>query len=203
MDNNHKTIYVHVTTDTPKKQLHPDDRRITGLYEVTLDAHTPTDGIANAALDGFHNNMGIKRLDDFEIVVRTAAQPQSDAIEQADTYENGELEGYVNAVAHIGPIPSASAVEISTGIDESAQTSNFMNATLQGVGEQHAMSIEARIDIPDEIAAQGQDVLAEYVRDSLSRAARKVPGLRFTVQIGRSLDQERSEEVRRDTPTQR
>lgn len=192
MDNKHNTVYVHVTTDTPKKQLHPDDRRITGLYEVTLDAGTPADGMANAALDGFHNSIGIKRLDDFEIVVRTAEHPQSDAIEQADTYENGELEVHVSAVTHMGPIPPA--VEIATGIDESEQEGSFQNATLQGVVNLFAMSIAANLEVPDEVADNGQEAVGTYVREALSRAAREVPGLSFTVQIGRSREQEENAE---------
>lgn len=100
------TVYVHVTTSIPIKQLHRDDRCISGLYAVDLDGDTPAEATANAALDGFHRHYGIEVLDDFEITVRASAQPQSVAIEQADGYENGNLEPHVDTVTYMGPIPA-------------------------------------------------------------------------------------------------
>lgn len=103
------TVYVHVTTSTPVKQLHRDDRCISGLYVVELDGDTPAEATANAALDGFHQHYGITVLEDFDITVRASAQPQSAVIEQADGYENGDLGHCVKAIECIGAIPKEAA----------------------------------------------------------------------------------------------
>lgn len=182
------TVFVHVTTNTPKKDLHPYDRFISGLYVVTLDEDTPVDGVANAALDGFYDHVGIKVLEDFEIVVRTGISPDDEVIEQSDAYENDALTGYVGLVTHVNDI--ASTVGVIAGVDESTQETTFMNATLQGVGERHAMSIQTHLYIPDEVAVQGQQAIANYVDVRLDRAAQKVPGLSFAAQIGLAREYE-------------
>lgn len=96
-----KTVYVHVVYSVKKKQLDPSDRGTVGIYEVLLKSDTPEEGLANAALDGFHDSFGIKELDDFLISVRKTSDPKSNEIEQSLDYENGDLAGHVIDVERI------------------------------------------------------------------------------------------------------
>lgn len=49
--------------------LHSDDDEVEGYYQVLVPGYLSDDLQAALALDHFHNNIGIKRLDDFNIVV--------------------------------------------------------------------------------------------------------------------------------------
>lgn len=84
-------VFVHVTTNLKRKELRIDDRTLPGIYAVELMVDTPPSGLANAAIDGFHDNYGIEVLDDFEITVRKSSDPQSDEIEQSESFDNDEL----------------------------------------------------------------------------------------------------------------
>jgi hypothetical protein len=78
---------------------------------------------------------------------------------------------------------------VEAGIPEDDQQGSFQNATLQGAGDNLAFSIATHLDIPDEIAREGEGAVASYITEQMARvAAAGVPGLRFTVQIGASRD---------------
>lgn len=74
-------------------------------------------------------------------------------------------------------------VTIETGVSENAQMSAFQNATLQG-SDQIAFSIAAFLKVPVSVYAQGQEAVADYIRQHLQTAASAAEGLSFTVQIG-------------------
>ncbi len=77
-----KTVIITVTTDTPVNRLHPDDVEVAGVYGVILGdgpgeypsepRNTPQgdeNPLEEAALDVFHDHIGIEVLDDFEVDV--------------------------------------------------------------------------------------------------------------------------------------
>lgn len=98
------TAFVHAIANTPEHLLDEEDGSIAGVYEVDLDDETPSDGIADAALDGFHTNFGINVLDDFSFQVRASADPASDLIETNDKYSGYELSHHLNWVEKIDPV---------------------------------------------------------------------------------------------------
>lgn len=74
---------ITVTTTRQAEALHGDDRAITGVYGVAMGngrgeypdvpRNAPEEGadsLVEAALDVFHDHVGIKVLDDFDIGVR-------------------------------------------------------------------------------------------------------------------------------------
>lgn len=79
-------------------------------------------------------------------------------------------------------------MKIETGIDEGQQESSFMNATLQDAGKNTglAMSISTTMDIPDHIAAQGEERIAAYISFTLKQF--ESHGLKFHVQLGPARD---------------
>jgi hypothetical protein len=90
-ESEHKVAYVHVEQIS---KPHSDDRGIAGVYGVHLHHDTPENLIANAALDGFHEHMGIKNLDSFNITVRSGHEKNSPIIPEDDqhgSYENGHF----------------------------------------------------------------------------------------------------------------
>lgn len=74
---------------------------------------------------------------------------------------------------------------IQTGYSEEHQESSFMNATLQGSGAV-AFSIATHIAVPEEVSAQGEDHVADYLRSALKAAAEAAAeyGLTFHAQVG-------------------
>lgn len=95
------TAFVHATAITPKHQLEDDDVAIAGIYEVDLDYKTPSDGVADAALDAFHTKFGVNVLDDFSFVVRETADPTSAVIATNEKYEGYELSRHLNWVEKV------------------------------------------------------------------------------------------------------
>lgn len=74
---------------------------------------------------------------------------------------------------------------IQTGYPEEHQESSFMNATLQGSGAV-AFSIATHIPVPEEVTAQGEASVADYLRNALTAAATAAAeyGLTFHAQVG-------------------
>ncbi len=74
---------------------------------------------------------------------------------------------------------------IQTGYSEEQQESSFMNATLQGAGAV-AFSIATHITVPDDVSAQGEACVANYLRDALTAATQAAAeyGLKFHAQVG-------------------
>lgn len=96
------TVYVHANTNLADEDLDdPEDVGIAGIYEVELADDTPTDGLANAALDGFHDRNAVGTLDDFEFTVRESADPRSAEIECSDAHEGYALSGYAKSVEQV------------------------------------------------------------------------------------------------------
>lgn len=73
---------INVTTATPAERLSPDDQEVAGIYGVVMGdgigeysdtpRKPPEDGenpLEEAALDVFHDKIGIDSLDDFEVDV--------------------------------------------------------------------------------------------------------------------------------------
>jgi hypothetical protein len=82
-------------------------------------------------------------------------------------------------------------VHIETGISESDQLGSFTNATLQGAGDDIAVSIAAIVSVPESIYGQGEEAVATYLKAILGKAAYVTSGvLCFEVQIGPSQDNE-------------
>lgn len=83
------TVLAQAVCDA--SQLHEDDQVVaeTARYTVSLRPDTPANLIASAALDGFHENFGIRRLDDFVFSVKDAAGANLAEPKDASGYENG------------------------------------------------------------------------------------------------------------------
>lgn len=81
-------------------------------------------------------------------------------------------------------------VTIETGCDEEGQQSSFMNATLQGAGPMIAFSVATELDIPGSVSENGEQAVAEYLREALTVAAKAAAkyGLTFDVQVGPSRE---------------
>ena len=73
---------------------------------------------------------------------------------------------------------------IRTGIDADTQESSYMNGTLQGVGNNIAMTIHTYMSVPDALAEQGEDAVAMWVDAKLRLAHKACPALTFEVEIG-------------------
>lgn len=82
-------------------------------------------------------------------------------------------------------------VTVTTGVPESEQQSSFQNATLQSASDALAFSVATDIAIPPAVAQVGEGAVADYLRDNLRIAAVAMPGLAFTIQLGKSDAAER------------
>jgi len=82
-----------------------------------------------------------------------------------------------------------SKVTVQTGINETDQEGSFQNATLQGIGDNLAASIETRITVPPRIIEQGEIATSMYIKGVLMAAQNAVDGnLAFNVRMGLSRD---------------
>lgn len=63
-----------------------------------------------------------------------------------------------------------SKVTVTTGINEGDQEDSFQNATLQGLGDNLAVSIETRITVPPNIIEQGEAATSMYIEGVLMAA---------------------------------
>lgn len=81
---------ITVTTSTAPEDLHADDGAITGIYGVAMGdgpgqypsvprnaVEEGDDPLREAALDVFHDHIGIHVLDDFDITVEAPVAPDS------------------------------------------------------------------------------------------------------------------------------
>lgn len=84
------------------------------------------------------------------------------------------------------PSAKQSGVSAEMGCAENDQSTSFMNATLQGAGNDLAISIATHIDIPEAVSVKGEQAVAQHLKDQLSSAANAYHGLSFSVQIGPS-----------------
>lgn len=91
LNQKNKVAYVHVTTDLKESDLEYEDQCVAGVYRIVLSGKTPDEGLANAALDGFHYGVPIGTLEDFSISVRKTEDASSENIESSDAFKNGEL----------------------------------------------------------------------------------------------------------------
>lgn len=62
-------LFVYVVPVVAEAALDVEDRAISGTYECAVDADTPEELLATAALDAFHDTHGVRVLDDFALVV--------------------------------------------------------------------------------------------------------------------------------------
>lgn len=93
-----KTVFVVAKALVPVEQMDREDTEVAGTYAVLLSDDTPADGLANAALDGFHNTVAVGVLDDFEFVVLTGTGPDAEEIPRNDAYEGYALSQYALSV---------------------------------------------------------------------------------------------------------
>lgn len=92
-------------------------------------------------------------------------------------------------------------VKIEMNEDSEAQSGSFMNGTLQSAPHHLAFTIQSFLEIPEVIAAQGQEQTAEYINHILTKAAEAAPGLTFDVQIGPDLENPPERKLgKRNTP---
>lgn len=96
-----KTLFIRVEAFANPAELRADDRNIEGIYQVELSDDTPADGLANAALDGFHSRIPVRMLEDFRFTVLTSAEPDAEIIAQTDAYEGYALSQYALAVEFV------------------------------------------------------------------------------------------------------
>lgn len=81
---NEKTLYVIVAGDHSE----PEDEGVQGIYEVRVDGNLADGQQREAALDQFHDHVGIEMLEDFLIDVVDA---EGNSLDVLDSYENGDL----------------------------------------------------------------------------------------------------------------
>jgi hypothetical protein len=81
--------------------------------------------------------------------------------------------------------------QITTGVDETTQESDYPNGTLQQVGsaERLTMTIHTYLEVPDEVASD-EETLADFLQSALADAEAAVPGLAFAVEVGLSFNEE-------------
>lgn len=78
-------------------------------------------------------------------------------------------------------------VRITSGIEEGDQLDTFQNATLFGVGDDLAVSIAARVAVPEDVAEGGEAAVVTYLNEALTAATTAVPQLSFEVQVGPTM----------------
>ncbi|VVE17495.1 MULTISPECIES: hypothetical protein [Pandoraea] len=77
------------------------------------------------------------------------------------------------------------AVTIESGCDEESQLSSFQNGTLQRFGKRLAVTVQANVLVPHELADCSEHEAEAYLRDTLEAASAAASGsLKFCVQIG-------------------
>lgn len=96
-----QTLYVHVAATAPLEQLDSDDAGIAGIYRVELRPGAPSSALANAALDGFHSQIPIAVLDDFEIAVCEGIEDDSPEIEQDFDHDSYTLTEFATSVVAV------------------------------------------------------------------------------------------------------
>jgi hypothetical protein len=65
----HTSVHVVVEANCPDDQLHADDEGVAGTYDVGVPPQLSEGIQAGLALEAFHENIGIKVLEDFDISV--------------------------------------------------------------------------------------------------------------------------------------
>lgn len=82
-------------------------------------------------------------------------------------------------------------LRITTDVSGGEQEDTFMNATLQGTRDgKFDFSIATYIEIPDEVAARGEEAIATHIDNVLGD--RLGDGVEFDVQVGISTHAERT-----------
>lgn len=79
------SVYVIADQIVGDHKLHDDDGDVRGTYLIKVPAYLSEELKAEAALDMFHNKIGIASLEDFDITVAMT-------LPRADNYDNGKLE---------------------------------------------------------------------------------------------------------------
>lgn len=64
-----KTVNVRVVCLVDESELDEEDQELPEEVEVVVEDTVPTDQIAKAALDAFHESFAVEVLDDFEFQV--------------------------------------------------------------------------------------------------------------------------------------
>lgn len=82
-----KTLYVIVVGEHSE----PEDEGVQGVYQIGVAGHLAEGQQFEAALDQFHDHVGIGMLDDFRIEVLDA---DGNALQGIEDYENGALAGF-------------------------------------------------------------------------------------------------------------
>ena len=106
-------VYVRASSNTKAELLDEEDQEVEGVYQVTLGPGVPEAGIANAALDGFHNNVGVSTLDDFEFTVHRSPFGDPEPIAQSGTFESYSLSEHCIDVTHHGELGCPDQVQVS------------------------------------------------------------------------------------------
>ena len=109
---------------------------------------------------------------DYRLIGAARATPKE--IEEAlksGSYRAGDVFAAITSATvteHASAILNPGKATVVTGIDEAAQMSNFLNATMQSAGSALCMSIETRVDMPRAILLKGQAGIADHVARTLS-----------------------------------
>ncbi|MFS1427530.1 hypothetical protein LMH73_010270 [Vibrio splendidus] len=77
-------VLIRVIRNTSDSDMHPDDLDVASVYRVELNESVKKD-FADVALDVFHSNVAIERLDDFFFEVYDV---NGNALPTSDTYES-------------------------------------------------------------------------------------------------------------------
>lgn len=91
-----KTVYVVVTGEYSE----PEDEEVQGIYEIAVAGHLSEGQKREAALDQFHDHIGIEMLEDFRIVV---VDDQGRSLVGLEKYENGELTSFADYRGGVAP----------------------------------------------------------------------------------------------------
>jgi hypothetical protein len=91
-------VYVRVE-GTPS---HPDDEGVADIYLVEVDASLDPNLRASAALDCFHEHIGIASLDDFSIQTFDAEGRELEEPDGQESYELGDRATFHGAADPVG-----------------------------------------------------------------------------------------------------
>lgn len=95
-------VLVLATPLQPKSDLHHYDKNVGGTYEVELMDDLAPEDIPSAALDGFHDSIAVKVLDDFNFTVHDADTGVQ--LHESGEHDDYELAGECSSVTQISEL---------------------------------------------------------------------------------------------------
>lgn len=87
--------YIHLAQTCLQQDLSRDDAGLAGVYQVEVDCQADDPHAVTAALDAFHDHIGIRVLEDFEVGVKNEA---GDWVAESENEDDPDPEDMPRAV---------------------------------------------------------------------------------------------------------